>query len=77
MMLPPRIGIIDPASSQAPFLEYNLHSKRWRVWLAFNEYATLGTYLDLYPEGLSERVTDQGHGLTITRLTGPVVENKK
>lgn len=66
--------IVDPGASQAPFLEYDPRTGRWRVWVIFNDDATAGTYIDLYPTGQSERLTTFPNGdvFKITRLTGPV-----
>jgi len=57
MQRPSRLSIITPSSKQAPFIEYNAKSQRWRVWQSFNPTVTAGTYLDLYPSGAVERVT--------------------
>lgn len=70
-----RIGILTPGQAQAPFLEYDERTQRWRVWLAFDATVDGGTYLDLYPTGQSDRVTLRSDGVVenIVRLTGPVV----
>lgn len=69
-----RTMIVGPHSAQSPFLEYDSITRRWRVWQSFDGSVTNGTYLDLYPSGLIERVTLQSGGEVgeITRITGPV-----
>lgn len=68
-----RLSIITPSSRQAPFLEYSIHSQRWRVWQSFDPSVSAGTYIDLYPTGLAERVTigPDGSVNNITRLVAP------
>ena len=56
------LAIATPAMSQAPFLEYDPKSGRWRAWTAFDKNATSGTYFDLYATGAVERVTIARNG---------------
>jgi hypothetical protein len=69
-----RIGIIEPHSKQAPFLEYDERTRQWRVWASFDDNVDGGTYIVLYSTGQSERVTQRSDGMVenITILTGPV-----
>jgi len=69
-----RTIILGPEATQAPLLEFDTANNRWRIWQAFNGSVTQGTYLDLYPNGLIERVTVGPHGVDhIDRITGPVI----
>ena len=56
------LAISTPAMSQAPFLEYDPKSGRWRVWTTFNNKATSGTYFELFSTGAVERVTIARNG---------------
>lgn len=69
-----RVIVLDPQAKQAPFIEFDTRTRRWRVWMTFDGSITNGTYLDLYDTGLCERVTLQSGGEVreITRITGPV-----
>lgn len=42
------LQLLSPMQRQAPFLEWDLAARRWRIWLAYNNAATAGTYLDLF-----------------------------
>lgn len=69
-----RLGLLTPDARQAPFAEYNIETSRWRIWQSFNADVSSGSYVELYPTGLSERVTvKDGIVMDITILTGPVV----
>lgn len=71
--IPIRMGIVGPDSRQPPILTYHPQTGRWRIWLMYSPDVVSGTYLDMYPDGMSERVTTKdGYIQSITRTTNPI-----
>lgn len=66
-----RIGLLH---RQQPFAEFVNNS--WRVWYIFNKDITSGTYFELRPDGVCDRVTvNDGEIVKCIRVTGPVVSS--
>ena len=64
-----RIGLLR---KQQPFAEFDQRTQRWRVWYIYNNDVTSGTYYELSPNGICDRVTtSNGNIVSVDRVDTP------
>lgn len=64
-----RLGLLGVSVSKPPIIEFDHASNLWRVWTAYDTRLEMGTYIELQPLGVMQRVTvNPDDSLTITTL---------
>ncbi len=62
MMKEVRLGLTDPLSiTKPPVLQWK--NGQWRLWTAYNQMLTAGTYIALHTDGRMERIVMSADGI--------------